>query len=242
MASPRWFPDPIGISARHLMAEPPKPATMLDRVIAAWKGLAVTDVMSNVLASRYASRVMADIWSPTGKIVLERKLWIAVLRAQQSLGVEVADGVIADYEAVLDDVDLEAIAAREAVTRHDVKARIDEFCALAGHQHVHRGMTSRDLTENVEQLQIRDALRVIRDDLVAIIARLVHLAEVHAGDVIVARTHNVAAQASTLGKRFADGAEEAMIGLQRLEELLSRYPLRGIKGPVGTRIDQLDVR
>ena len=47
------------------------------------------------------------------------------------------------------------IAARERVTRHDVKARIEEFSALAGHEHIHKGMTSRDLTENVEQLQVR---------------------------------------------------------------------------------------
>ena len=68
------------------------------------------------------------------------------------------DGVIEAYEAVVDEVDLEDIARRERVTRHDVKARIEAFCALAGHEHVHKGMTSRDLTENVEQLQIRQGL------------------------------------------------------------------------------------
>ena len=61
---------------------------------------------------------------------------------------------IDDYERVIDNVDLESIADRERVTRHDVKARIEEFNALAGHEQVHKGMTSRDLTENVEQLQI----------------------------------------------------------------------------------------
>ena len=60
----------------------------------------------------------------------------------------------ADYEAVIDQVDLASIAARERVTRHDVKARIEEFNALAGHEQVHKGMTSRDLTENIEQTQI----------------------------------------------------------------------------------------
>ena len=63
----------------------------------------------------------------------------------------------------MDDVDLESIAARERVTRHDVKARIEEFNALAGHEHIHKGMTSRDLTENVEQLQIRSSLVLVRD-------------------------------------------------------------------------------
>ena len=94
---------------------------------------------------------MNGIWSPEHKIVLERELWIAVMRAQRSLGVDIPDDAIAAYEAVREQVDLDSIAAREAITRHDVKARIDEFCALAGHEHIHRGMTSRDLTENVEQ-------------------------------------------------------------------------------------------
>ena len=194
-----------------------------------------------MLAARYASERMRALWSPERRVVLERRLWLAVLEAQRKLGLDVDPAVVEAYEAVVEVVDLESIAAREAVTRHDVKARIDEFCALAGHEHIHLGMTSRDLTENAEQLQILDSLKVIRDDLVAVIARLADLAEVHASTVMVARTHNVAAQATTLGKRFADAATETMLGYTRVDELLRRYPLRGIKGPVGTRLDQLDL-
>ncbi len=197
--------------------------------------------MLNVLSSRYASNAMNEIWSTRRKIVLERRLWLAVLRAQAELGMDVPAGVVDDYERVVDIVDIESIARREQVTRHDVKARIDEFCSLAGHEHIHRGMTSRDLTENVEQLQIREALTLVRDRLVGTIARFAGLAEHHAGEVIVARTHNVAAQATTLGKRFADVTEETLLGFERVEELLARYPLRGLKGPVGTRLDQLDL-
>ena len=199
------------------------------------------DPMQNVLSARYASDAMNEIWSPERKVVLERELWIAVMRAQRELGVDIPDDAIEAYERVLRDVDLASIAEREAITRHDVKARIDEFCALAGHEHIHRGMTSRDLTENVEQLQVRRSLELIRDRLVALLARFVSLAERHASQVMVARTHNVAAQATTLGKRFADVAEETMLGFERVSDLLARYPLRGLKGPVGTRLDQLDL-
>ena len=108
--------------------------------------------------------------------MLERRLWIAVLHGQRELGVDVPDGVIDAYEAVVEHVDLATIAARERVTRHDVKARIEEFCALAGHEHIHKGMTSRDLTENVEQLQIRESLVLVRDRMVAALARLGRLA------------------------------------------------------------------
>lgn len=195
----------------------------------------------NVLAHRYASPEIARIWSPEHKIVLERQLWIAVLKAQRDLGVETPDGVIDAYEAVVDQVDLASIAEREKVTRHDVKARIEEFAALAGSEHIHKGMTSRDLTENVEQLQVRASLQVLRSRAVAALARLGRLAAEHAELVMAGRSHNVAAQATTLGKRFATAADELLTGVGRLDDLLARYPLRGIKGPVGTAQDQLDL-
>ncbi|MFK4040080.1 adenylosuccinate lyase [Nonomuraea wenchangensis] len=195
----------------------------------------------NVLAARYASPDLTRLWSPEYKIVAERRLWLAVLRAQAELGVAVPDGAVADYEKVVEHVDLESIAARERVTRHDVKARIEEFNALAGHEQVHKGMTSRDLTENVEQLQIRDSLLLARDRVVALLARLATLAKEHEATVMAGRSHNVAAQATTLGKRFATAADELLVAHWRLEELITRYPLRGIKGPVGTSQDMLDL-
>jgi adenylosuccinate lyase len=195
----------------------------------------------NVLASRYASTELVDLWSPEEKIRMERRLWLAVLKAQRDLGVVVPDGAIEAYESVLDQVDLASIAARERVTRHDVKARIEEFSALAGFEQIHKGMTSRDLTENVEQLQIRASLVLIRDRAVATLSRLAALAVEHSDLVITGRSHNVAAQATTLGKRFASAAEELLIAYERIDDLIGRYPLRGIKGPVGTAADQLDL-
>src|ERR1700749_2160778 len=137
---------------------------------------------------------MAAIWSPEAKVVAERRLWLAALRAQAELGVEVPEAAVADYERVLDNVDLPSIAARERVLRHDIKARIEEFNALAGHEQVHKGMTSRDLTENIEQLQIRLSLELARDRTVAVLVRLGRLAAEHAELVVAGRSHNVAAQ------------------------------------------------
>ena len=195
----------------------------------------------NVLATRYASPELRELWSPEHKIVLERQLWIAVLRAQAELGIDVPAEAIADYERVVDQVDLESIADRERVTRHDVKARIEEFNALAGHEHVHKGMTSRDLTENVEQLQILRSLEHVHAHGVAVAARLAERAAEYSSYVMAGRSHNVAAQATTLGKRFASAADELLLALQRVRELIERYPLRGIKGPMGTAQDMLDL-
>ena len=199
----------------------------------------------NVLASRYASEEMRGVWSAENKIIAERQLWLAVLAGQRDLGVEFGGddpaAVIKAYQDVVEKVDLDRIAEREKITRHDVKARIEEFNALAGFEHIHKGMTSRDLTENVEQLQIVSSIKIIRDRIVATLDRLAGLAAEHAELAMVGRSHNVAAQVTTLGKRFATAADELLVAYERIEELIARYPLRGIKGPVGTSQDMLDL-
>lgn len=195
----------------------------------------------SVLASRYASNQMREIFAPEAKIIAERRLWLSVARAQAKLGYEIPESVIADYEKVLNNVNLESIDAREKITRHDVKARIEEFNALAGHEVIHAGMTSRDLTENIEALQIRNGLRLVGDKTVALLARLGERAAEYAEQPIAGRSHNVPAQITTLGKRFASSAEELLFAYERLTSLLERFPIRGIKGPVGTAQDSIDL-
>jgi len=195
----------------------------------------------SVLANRYASVQMRAIFSPEEKIIAERKLWVAVARAQSRLGHVIPDSVIADYEKVITTVDLASIDAREKITRHDVKARIEEFNALAGHEAIHAGMTSRDLTENIEALQIKNGLDLIGQKVIATLAALAAKAALYADQPIAGRSHNVPAQITTLGKRFATAAEELLFAYQRLVALQERYPMRGIKGPVGTAQDSIDL-
>ncbi len=198
-------------------------------------------MIPNVLAERYASPAIRDIWSPEGKVRLERELWIAVMKAQRDLGLDIPEEAIAAYERVVDQVDLAAIDARERVTRHDVKARIETFCELADHEHVHKGMTSRDLTENVEQLQVYRSLGVVRLKTAAALHRLAGLAWTHADLVITARTHNVAAQITTWGKRLAMFGDELAGACEELSHVIATYPVRGLKGAVGTQLDQLSL-
>jgi adenylosuccinate lyase len=195
----------------------------------------------SVLANRYASAEMKKLFAPEEKIIAERRLWIAVARAQAKLGYAIPDSVLADYEKVITQVDLASIDARERITRHDVKARIEEFNALAGHEVIHSGMTSRDLTENIEALQIRDGLNLVRDKVVALLVQLAAKATQYSDQPIAGRSHNVPAQITTLGKRFASAAEELLYAFERLESLQNRYPMRGIKGPVGTAQDSIDL-
>jgi adenylosuccinate lyase len=198
-------------------------------------------MIPNVLAERYASKSMRDIWSPEGRIVLEREFWIAVMKAQRDLGLPIAEGAIGAYEKVKDQVNLAAIDERERVSRHDVKARIEEFNDLAGFEEIHKGMTSRDLTENVEQLQVHSALKVIRTKAVATLAAMANRAGEWEDLFITGRTHNVAAQPTTVGKRVAMFGEEIIDAFGRFEHLLGTYAVRGLKGAVGTQMDQLSL-
>ena len=198
-----------------------------------------SDTIPNVLADRYASPAMRAIWSPRGRIVLEREVWIAVMKAQRDLGLDIPAAAIAAYESVKERVDLDDINRRERVTRHDVKARIESFCAMVGEEHVHKGMTSRDLTENVEQLQCRRGLELCLLKCVAALEALAARAGETAALVITARTHNVAAQPTTFGKRLAMFGAELLHATRRIEQTLATYPVRGLKGATGTQLDAL---
>jgi adenylosuccinate lyase len=193
----------------------------------------------NVLAERYASAAMKETWSAHGRILLERDFWIAVMKAQKDLGVAIPADAIRDYERVRGDVEVNRIKERERVTLHDVKARIEEFSELARRQFIHLGLTSRDLTENVEQLQVARSLQLVRFKVVAALLALGRQAAAHRDVMITGRTHNVPAQPTTLGKRLAMFGQELLLAHARISDLLARYPVRGLKGAVGTQLDQL---
>ena len=194
----------------------------------------------NVLATRYATKEMVAIFHPINKIINERKFWITILKLQQKAGLPITDSDIKAYEKVIEKVDLASIDKREMKTRHDVKARIEEFNDLAGVEKIHIGLTSRDLTENIELIQIKAALELIEYRTLQSLFLLNEKISKYEKTYMVGRSHNVAAQVTTLGKRFATCAEELLFAHTALKELIARLPLRGIKGPVGTSQDALD--
>ena len=197
-------------------------------------------ITPNVLATRYATKEMVAIFDPVNKIVKERKFWITILKLQQKAGLPITDSDIKAYEKVLEKVNLDSIDKREIKTRHDVKARIEEFNSLAGVEKIHIGLTSRDLTENIELIQIKAALELIEYRVLQTLFLLGEKISKYEKTYMVGRSHNVAAQVTTLGKRFASCAEELLFAHNALKELIARLPLRGIKSPVGTSQDALD--
>jgi adenylosuccinate lyase len=191
----------------------------------------------SIVGKRYASSQIQNIWSAETKVLKERELWIAVMRAQAKLGIDISTEAIAAYEGVKTKIDLDNIERREAELKHDVKARIEEFNALAGHQRIHLGLTSRDVTENIEGWQIKTSLELTLSSSLQLLEELAKKIESYSTLAIVGRTHNVPAQLTTLGRRFASWGEEFLIAFENLETLHTNYRIKGIKGAIGTGSD-----
>ncbi len=197
---------------------------------------------ANVYSERYVTPKMNWIFSPENKIILERRLWIAVMKAQKEFGVNIASEDIEKYERAINEIDLDEIARIELVNKHDVKARIEHYVDVAkALEEIHKALTSRGLTDNVEQVQNRDAAMVIWGKT---ISALRHFGEamVECRDLtMTARTHHQPAQPTTVGKRFATLAEELMLYIDPFQDFIINYPMRGIKGAVGTQTDMLSL-
>ncbi len=194
----------------------------------------------NVLSERYTTEEINYIFSEKGKTLSERNLWIAVTKAQKDSGVCIPDEAISAYEAAKETIDLVRIKEIERKTRHDVKAKIEAFNeAAGGYEYVHKAMTSRGLTDNVEQMQLKKASEIIFGKYVSVLRHLIDKSEEYYDLVLTARTHHQPAQPTLLGRRFSMWAEELYIHLVDFENFIENYPLRGIKGPVGTQFDIL---
>lgn len=193
----------------------------------------------NVLSERYATDTN-EIFSEEGKVIAEREFWVAVMKGQKELGVNIPAEDIAKFEAAIRDVNLDSIRKREETTRHDVNAKIEEFVHVSkAGEYVHLALTSRDLTDNVEQMQIMSASKLIFGRNISVLRHLIDNARKYQDIVITARTHHQPAQPTLLGRRFTMWAEELMLHLKGFERFIEAYPLRGIKGAVGTQFDML---
>lgn len=192
---------------------------------------------------RYATPAMAEVWSETTRNTIERQIWLDVMIAQQRMGVPIPDQALADYQSAAQDipeygdVELREIAQIEARTRHDLVARLQYFNTVAGWDLAHQGLTSADIVENAQQVQIVRAAQVLVASADQLMLRLLEQARTLAEIPMVARTHGVPAQLITVGKRFADWAVELSNAVGNLDTVVESYFPRGIKGAVGTRGD-----
>lgn len=206
------------------------------------RGVPENPQIENVLAMRYASRPMRQLFSAENKVILHQDYWTEIMQGQHDLGIPIPQVHIDDYRGASDIVDLTQIKDRELVLRHDEKAMIETFNANAGgHQDAHRQLTSRDISDNIEMYQNKTGLEIIRGKMVGILARQARLAAENSSIVYGDRTHNAHAQPNLIGKLIANSGEEFLRAFDKTEEFIESYPMRGLKGAMGTQTDLLQL-
>ena len=177
------------------------------------------------LSTRYASPAMQGLWSERRRIGLWRRLWLALLEAEQELGLAIPGNALAELRAHLDDADLDRAAEHEKRLRHDVMAHIHHLGdqAPAARPFIHLGETSAYVTDNADLLLLRDGLKLLLGRLAAVLVALGHAARRYRAVPCLAFTHFQAAQLTTVGKRIAVWMQDFALDA---EELIYRLYLR----------------
>ena len=179
---------------------------------------------------------MQYVFSPDFQFGTWRRLWVALAKAEKSLGIDITDDQIREMESKVDDIDYEYAAAREKEVRHDVMAHVLTF----GHQCpkakgvIHLGATSCFVGDNTDIIQMREGLLLIRAELLACIKTVRDFALKNKGLATLAYTHFQAAQPTTVGKRATLWLQDLVSDLDNLDFQLSRLRLLGCKGTTGT--------
>src|SRR5262245_9125187 len=205
----------------------------------------------NPLVERYASRAMAELWSPQRKFSTWRRLWLALAEAQHELGMTANDGEsprirqdqLTAMASHLDDIDFDRAAHHERRLRHDVMAHIHTFAeaAPAARDIIHLGATSCYVTDNTDLLFMRQGLLLLRDRLVGVIDALARFAERWRSLPTLGYTHFQPAQLTTVGKRATLWCQDFLLDLEEVEHRLSTLRFRGAKGTTGTQASFLSL-
>src|SRR5262249_21927642 len=203
------------------------------------------DVYDNPLVTRYASREMAQLWSPRRKFRTWRRLWLALAEAESELGLLGEDGLtprirpaqLAELRAHVDDIDFQRVKALERQLRHDVMAHIHAYGeACPGARDIlHLGATSCYVTDNTDLILMREGLELLRDRLVGVIAALARFPADWADLPTLGFTHFQPAQLTTVGKRACLWCYDFVLDLHEIEHRLQTLRFRGVKGTTGTQ-------
>jgi len=195
------------------------------------------------LVGRYASRDMAELFGQRRRILVWRRLWLTLAKAQQRLGLKITAAQIKQLESTLDHIDFEAASAHERKLRHDVMAHVHAWGDVAPDARgiLHLGATSADIVDNADLVIMRDGLRLIAGWLACAIDALADFAKKYRDLPTLGFTHFQPAQVTTVGKRAALWCYDFVRDLQEIEERIAGLRFRGIKGATGTQASFLDL-
>src|SRR3954452_6452564 len=191
----------------------------------------------NPLVTRYASRAMAELWSSQRKFSTWRRLWVALAEAQRQLGLEISEGQIAELHSKVEEIDFDAARGHEKRLRHDVMAHVHTLgdAAPLARPIIHLGATSCYVTDNTDLILIREALGIVRDQLVGVIDALADFAVRWKDLPCLGYTHFQPAQLVTVGKRATLWCYELILDLDELERRIAGLKFLGVKGTTGTQ-------
>ena len=202
-----------------------------------------TSRYDNPLIERYASQAMAELWSPPRKFSTWRRLWVALAEAEAELGLPITEAQIAELRGQVDNIDFAAADRYERQLRHDVMAHVHAYgdaCPTA-RGIIHLGATSCFVGDNADLLLLREALMMIRAQLVAVIDNLGRFAARHRDVACLGFTHLQPAQPTTVGKRACLWAYDFALDLAEIEHRLEHLKARGAKGTTGTQASFLQL-
>ena len=202
-----------------------------------------TKMYVSAFSLRYASKQMQYIFSQQKKFSTWRKLWIALAETERELGLSengrpvITKQMIEEMKKYVEDINFEDAEKREALTRHDVMSHIYAYglqCPSAAGI-IHLGATSCYVGDNTDLILMKEALSLIRKQLVNLIDTLGDFAEKYKSLPTLAYTHFQPAQPTTVGKRAVLWINEFVMDLEDLDYVLSGMKLLGCKGTTGTQ-------
>lgn len=195
------------------------------------------------LAARYASRAMAELFSPRRRILVWRDLWIALAESERELGLPIREDQIAALRAARERIDWARAEALERELRHDVMAHVHAYGEQAPSARgiLHLGATSCDVTDAADLVLMRAGLQLVRARLLGVARALAAFAAAQRALPILGFTHFQPAQPVTLGKRATLWLQDLLLDLERVEHLIEVLPFRGVKGATGTQASFLQL-
>ncbi|KAF4332552.1 adenylosuccinate lyase [Fusarium beomiforme] len=204
------------------------------------------DTYQTSLTARYCSKEMSQLFSQRSRHSTWRKLWLLLAESEKELGIDtITDEALEQMRAhlILTDEDFKVAAVEEKKRRHDVMAHVHAFGAVAPAAAgiIHYGATSCYVTDNAELILMRDAIDLLLPRLAKVINNLSRLAMEWKATPTLAYTHLQPAQLITVGKRFAQWAQDLVMDLEEIEHVRSRLKLRGAQGTTGTAASFLEI-
>ncbi|QDU84089.1 Adenylosuccinate lyase [Planctomycetes bacterium Pla163] len=189
------------------------------------------------LSSRYASAGMRRLFSNEHRAGVWRDLWIALAEAERELGLDISESQLAELRATKDTIDFASVARHEQELRHDVMAHVHAWGELAPNARgiLHLGATSCYVTDNGDLAIFRDALDLVRAQVIGVIRNLRDFAVRHRATPALGLTHYQPAQATTVGKRATLWIQDLVADLEDLEQARTQIRFRGVKGTTGTQ-------